>query len=397
MSDNTQRYFGAQDPDGSASRGRRFADSDEFDLFEDYPQLDEYDDDFLAAETERLYRRSRQSEGGGPAGTGRPARKPLPAAALVAIDLALIGCALLVFALFHHVIPKELAVVEDDFSSIELPTISSPAASQSDADEGAAVVSETDTADDSPFTDEVIITDTSYSSPNVAVTLTTHDENGVVYYVQDIWLKSVSSLRTAFAHDKYGKGIYEMTPEIAARNNAICAINGDFYGIFATKGIVIRNGTLYRENGTDDDDILVLYTDGSMETFTTYTYDQKELLKRDDIWQAWSFGPSLLTSDGKAIERFDSEVSRANPRTVLGYYEPGHYCFVAVDGRSEDSSGLSLVDLAKLLEDMGCKVAYNLDGGQTSMMTFGSQLVNNPYKGGRRCSDIVYICEPDAQ
>ena len=34
---------------------------------------------------------------------------------------------------------------------------------------------------------------------------------------------------------------------------------------------------------------------------------------------------------------------------LIGYYEPGHYCFVAVDGRSDKSKGLTMAQLSELM------------------------------------------------
>ena len=84
-----------------------------------------------------------------------------------------------------------------------------------------------------------------------------------------------------------------------------------------------------------------------------------------------------------------------NPRAAIGYYEPGHYCFVLVDGRqSKYSKGMTMQQLSQLFEDLGCTAAYNLDGGQTAVMASKLGVVNRPYDGGRTTSDIVYIGEP---
>ena len=52
-----------------------------------------------------------------------------------------------------------------------------------------------------------------------------------------------------------------------------------------------------------------------------------------------------------------------------------------------------MADLSKLFEDLGCTVAYNLDGGKSSVMVWdlGSKDINTPYDGGRSVSDIIYI------
>ena len=82
---------------------------------------------------------------------------------------------------------------------------------------------------------------------------------------------------------------------------------------------------------------------------------------------------------------------------MLGYYEPGHYCFITVDGRTETDAGLTIDELALLAESMGLTQAFNLDGGQSSTMMFGDRLVSigSPYEGIREISDMIYIVERD--
>ena len=50
-------------------------------------------------------------------------------------------------------------------------------------------------------------------------------------------------------------------------------------------------------------------------------------------------------------------------------------------------------ELAQIFEDMGCQAAYNLDGGATASMIFNNKIVNQPYDGGRKVSDIILIGE----
>ena len=112
------------------------------------------------------------------------------------------------------------------------------------------------------------------------------------------------------------------------------------------------------------------------------------------MYQAFSFGPALLDANGKAMEEYDTEIERVNPRCAIGYYEPGHYCFVVVDGRQSGySRGMTIQQLAQTFEALGCKAAYNLDGGKTTVMIFDGKKVNTPADGGRKISDIVYIGE----
>jgi exopolysaccharide biosynthesis protein len=112
-------------------------------------------------------------------------------------------------------------------------------------------------------------------------------------------------------------------------------------------------------------------------------------------WHVWDFGPNLLTESGEAINDFShrSDIKGANPRTAIGYYDPGHYCFVVAGGRKKGYAyGVTLSRLSGFMEYIGCNVAYNLDGGQSSVMTFGDSIVNEKYQGtGRDNSDMVFI------
>lgn len=237
---------------------------------------------------------------------------------------------------------------------------------------------------------DVISTATSYVSANVNVTLSEVQQDGVTYYVQDIYIRNITNLRTAFAQNTYGKSIVDWPLNMAVQNDAIAAINGDYYGTGAI-GTVIRNGKLY--SSRVDGDVLVLYYDGTMEVIAQSAFDADAVMAAG-AYQAWSFGPSLLDANGQPLSGFRGGISGLNPRTAIGYVEPGHYIFVVVDGRQSGySNGVSLDQLATLMSSLGAKVAYNLDGGKTSQMTFGDQLVNQPTQGGRTTSDIIYIGE----
>lgn len=247
------------------------------------------------------------------------------------------------------------------------------------------------------FTDTVVSTDTTYSSPNISITINeqtvSSGSSQVTYYVADIYVADITCFQTALAKDTYGTGYKDTTANMSEENNAILATNGDYYS-FSKEGIVIRNGVVYRSTVTDAD-VCVLYYDGTMKTFAGSEFDIDQAIA-DGAYQAWTFGPTLLDSESNALSEFDSSsrLLRANPRTAIGYYEPGHYCLVTVDGRDEgDSSGMTMTQLSQLMEDLGCTSAYNLDGGKSSVMTYNSEVVNNPVNGGRQTSDCILIKE----
>lgn len=217
--------------------------------------------------------------------------------------------------------------------------------------------------------------------------------NKITYYVSDIYITNVKYLKTAFAYGEYGKNFKESTLEMALDNNALLAINGDYYGNNEV-GVVIRNGVQYRSE-VYDADLCVLYTDGTMETYSPDEFNLNSVIEKR-AWQAWIFGPELLDGQGNILAKFNSTyyLSNAHPRTAIGYVEPGHYVFTLVDGRDEGySRGVTLTELAQIMKDAGCVTAYNLDGGKSSEMVYKDDFVNKPWEGGRSVSDIIYIGE----
>ena len=54
---------------------------------------------------------------------------------------------------------------------------------------------------------------------------------------------------------------------------------------------------------------------------------------------------------------------------------------------------MRIEELAKIFEDLGCSIAYNLDGGGSAMMTINSKMYSRPCDG-RRIGDIIYVAEP---
>jgi exopolysaccharide biosynthesis protein len=244
---------------------------------------------------------------------------------------------------------------------------------------------------------EPVITDSSYEDENIKITLQTVREYDTTIYIADIQLSDASYLKTAFAENAYGRNIKQKTSEIAEADNAIFAINGDYYG-FRNAGFVLRNGVLYRSIARDDEDdeALVIDTEGN---FSIIHENQTDIdsLDIEDISQIFSFGPALI-EDGEIVVDSSSEVDQSkssNPRTAIGQISSLHYIVIVSDGRTDESSGLSLLKLAQVFLDQGCIIAYNLDGGGSSTMYFNGEIVNNPTDGRtdqeREVSDIVYI------
>lgn len=241
----------------------------------------------------------------------------------------------------------------------------------------------------------VTSTDTTYSDGNITVTLKEYRENDSTIYVADVQLTDSSYLKTALAQGSYGRNVTQKTSEIAESVDAVLAVNGDYYGA-QEKGYVIRNGKLYRDTAIENQEDLVIYEDGSFGIINESDVAAQELIEKGAV-QTLSFGPALV-QNGKITVSQNEEVGQAmasNPRTAIGIIDDNHYVFVVSDGRTSESEGLSLYELAEFMDSLGAETAYNLDGGGSSTMYFNGSVVNNTTGGmgnsERSVSDIVYI------
>lgn len=242
------------------------------------------------------------------------------------------------------------------------------------------------------------VTDTRYSDGNISVNLTEKTVNDTQIYVADVTLSSADYLKTALAQNSYGTNVTAKTSVTAAENNAILAVNGDYYGANSS-GYVIRNGVVYRDSVREDasNGDLAIYKDGSFKIIYENQISADQLVQ-DGVVNLLAFGPSLV-ENGEISVGINTEVGQAmasNPRTAIGIIDENHYIIVVSDGRTSESKGLSLYQMAEVMKSYGVKTAYNLDGGGSSTLYFNGQVINKPTTGGskiseRAVSDIVYI------
>jgi exopolysaccharide biosynthesis protein len=241
---------------------------------------------------------------------------------------------------------------------------------------------------------KAITTENSYDDGNIKINIDTVVKYDTTFYIADIQVSDPSYLKTALAGNTYGRNVKKTTSAMAEQADAIFAINGDYYG-FRDTGYVLRNGVAYRETGNNSQ-ALAIDKDGNLSIIDESRTTMSSLVE-SGTWQVLSFGPALM-EDGLITVDGSSEVSQSkssNPRTAIGQISALHYVIIVSDGRTDESAGLSLLELAEEFEARGCSIAYNLDGGGSSTMYFNGEIVNNPTDGRtlgeREVSDIVYF------
>jgi len=256
----------------------------------------------------------------------------------------------------------------------------------------------TNTATASQVAKTATVTDSSYKDDNISINLSETTVNSTQVYIADVTVSSSEYLKTALAQNTYGTNVTAKTSETAKNNNAILAVNGDYYGANST-GYVIRNGVVYRDTVREDSSNgdLAIYKDGSFKIIYEDQISADQLVK-DGVVNLLAFGPALV-ENGEIAVGTNEEVGQAmasNPRTAIGIIDENHYIIVVSDGRTSESKGLSLYQMAEVMKSYGVKTAYNLDGGGSSTLYFNGQVINKPTTGGnkiseRAVSDIVYI------
>lgn len=196
------------------------------------------------------------------------------------------------------------------------------------------------------------------------------DYRGVLAVVDDPKRLYVATL------DYYGE--YGLTLEqFIERKNAILATNGGGFddpngeGNGGTPtGIVMVDGQ-YRWGGKYGEyDCLAITADGRLITGRR----TGEYLESQNTLYAVSYGPGLIV-DGEIQELY---VSQPEPRTAVGQRENGEMLLLIVEGRQVGALGVDLPTLARIMAELGCVNATNLDGGASSALFYRGTLMNRP-------------------
>lgn len=223
------------------------------------------------------------------------------------------------------------------------------------------------------------------------------EENGVVYFVCDVQVKSYDVLSSAFVNTS-NLSRTDLMENIAQQNGAILAINADFCGDH-TSGTIIRNGVRYRAAKTNKLDMLIVDKNGDFSLRYDRSNENPETLVNDLLnkgtWQTFEFGPALV-ENGQALPLnnkthvISTRDTQLEPRTGIGQIGPLHYVVIVVEGRREGySTGISLKGFQELFLKYGAHTAINLDGGGSAKLYFYNQVINRPSSPSRQVSDAL--------
>lgn len=260
---------------------------------------------------------------------------------------------------------------------------------------------------------KVEITDSLYRSHDIYMTVDEITETVgdylVRYYLYDVYVRNIENIYTVAVTSGHSSQAPErvfLSQLIDAAGDPIAAVSGDFW--YKNAKIAVRNGETLRAGNKTENDFCVMYTDGVIKTFPGSALHGFELT--DDVYQVWHFGPSLLDEDGHAKTDFGSknDIAGKHPRSSIGYYEPGHYCFIVVEGRRHITynekrvylGGIRFRELAGIYERLGCTVAYNFDGGDSAYGYYNGEVIREDWSRAhesgeepRKIYDIICVGE----
>jgi exopolysaccharide biosynthesis protein len=130
-------------------------------------------------------------------------------------------------------------------------------------------------------------------------------------------------------------------------------------------------------------------------------------LQTIDRWKYWKMetamgGGPVLVHDGAIFITHKEEQLYVNgqndihPRTAMGYTRNRRLIILVIQGRSPGvAEGATLEETARIMLELGCEEALNLDGGGSSCMLInGKETIQPSDKEGQRPIPSVFIVKP---
>ena len=213
-----------------------------------------------------------------------------------------------------------------------------------------------------------------------------------IYYVY-VQLTDPSQFRTALCNP-YPSDDWTTVSVMAERNNAVLAINGDFFS-HHNEGYIVRSGQRLRNNPKTWRDVLIVDENADFHYIVSPRAKAIEAFT-GTIREAFSFGPALIIDSVVQEFSYRDKVSCGYPtrdqRLAICQLEPLSYLIVMTDGSDKEHTGLTIPEFTQLLVDKNVQSAYNLDGGNSCTLVINGERINSPdFSKERDVSDIIYF------
>ncbi len=215
-----------------------------------------------------------------------------------------------------------------------------------------------------------------------------------IYYIY-VTMTDATQIRTATAGDPRSTKSAKAA-EMAVHNNAVLAVNGDFYSGHHS-GVSIRQGKLVRNKPVSSRDALFIDENADLHILPSLTAaDLEDFQTKHEIREAFCFGPGLIIDGVK--QEFDYRLKNScgyptkAQRMIMCQTGPLEYLFLATEGPEQNQPGLSVPECMTLLEAHGgIQQAYNLDGGNSVSIIMNGEKLNARDFKTREIGDIIYF------
>lgn len=229
-------------------------------------------------------------------------------------------------------------------------------------------------------------------------------KDSCLYTMSEVKIADASQMRRFLAGGTYGYDKQYLTTEMSAEVNAVVASSGDYYQ-HRKLGIVVYDGKVYRSSGEtldtcfiDDNGDMILVDKGEL----TDEEEIQKFVEDNNIRFSLSFGPILIRDGVRCdpLRYWIGEVDQQFPRAALCQMDERHYLLAVACGVFGYGNLPRMRDFALRLEELGCDMAYALDGGQTGVIVMNDERISPiQYDAQRRISDILYFATalPDGE
>ena len=244
-----------------------------------------------------------------------------------------------------------------------------------------------------------------YRDESIHAVLTTERYQNVHVRYIVIEVADASQIRSTLSYEKFEGQDYAKAKDMAKYVNAVAAVNDDFAKFNKYQGYVMRQGVFYQDTLAKlekPQDVLIIDNQGDFHTVikaSTESMEEKIAgLKADgrEPVNIFTFGPTLVL-DGQPLDckREDSihSVHVNGARAAIGQLDHLKYFIMTVDGAMTEHTGMNCNQLAEFIVQHfpECKVAYNLDGGNSSKLVFNGEELNHAMGSNRKIAGLIYF------
>ncbi len=243
-----------------------------------------------------------------------------------------------------------------------------------------------------------LFTEGGYEDDSIRVQMETREgENGLIWRIAWVEIASPTQLRTGYDGKSVKSDSTELVTVMAKKYNAVVAVNGDNYSAAGEElkhSFIIRMGAVRRTKTNGKKDILIIDENGDFHTFIkSKGADTFERDTGHQIVNAFMFGPALVHEGEISTDPgYGYNPNGHQPRAAIGQLDTLSYVLVIADNPTgSDEQGVTHRELAEFMLELGCREAYNLDGGNSAVLVYNGKMYNNKQGRERDVTDLIYF------